>query len=437
MIYVNEPGAGMTTENGGNRTVGRNSEDGSDSQVAPAITGWAHLLERALGLESAPEARGAALQGLIMDVGDLCSADAASIHLFNAQRELKHETSFGFSNRAIRRIEEIAEIATARQLLNIADFPVLLENIHLPGDDSTDADTFLRMLAAEGIVALASFPLIVHGKSLGFMTLFHKARRAYGAQETGNLSLLASVLAMALLNNQLADSRMVEDKGRDHFISALSHELRTPLTSIIGFTQVIRRRLANAPATDARLAEHMDVIWAQAQRLNRLIDTFVDIANIEQGDFAIKFGRVELLSVLKSAIDQMVARMSPTSEIDLHLPARQVWLRGDQQRLEQVFSHVVSNALRYSPQNASVKIICTVLDQQNEVHVSITDRGPGISEHLRDAIFERFYQAEVLRSGGLGVGLYLSKTIVEAHGGRILVESKLGEGTTICVILPI
>ena len=200
---------------------------------------------------------------------------------------------------------------------------------------------------------------------------------------------------MALMNRQLVDTRKVEDKGRDHFISALSHELRTPLTSIIGFTQMIRRKLADSSPGNSRLVEQMEIIWTQAQRLNRLIDTFVDIANIEQGDFTLKFGKLELVSVLKSAVEQTVARVNPSSKVEMKLPDNPVWARGDRQRLEQVFSHVLSNAFRYSPEESPVVITCEEREIDGHLAISVSDRGPGISEDLRGAIFERFYQAEI------------------------------------------
>jgi two-component system sensor histidine kinase KdpD len=200
---------------------------------------------------------------------------------------------------------------------------------------------------------------------------------------------------------------------------------------------MIRRKLANNAPGDGRMAQQMEIIWAQAQRLNRLIDTFVDIANIEQGDFTLKFSKVELISVLRSAVETTVARVNPSCVVEMKLPESPVWVRGDRERLEQVFSNVISNALRYSPEDSPVVITCEENKALSHVTALVSDSGPGISEDLRGAIFERFYQAEALRSGGLGVGLYLSKTIVEAHGGQIEVESERGTGTTICITLPV
>ncbi|HKP51046.1 MAG TPA: HAMP domain-containing sensor histidine kinase [Chloroflexia bacterium] len=409
---------------------------GTSSDEATPLSGMRHLITRVLELADAPGANSDALRELLIEAGDLFAADAASLYLYNVKHELKYTASFGLSNRTIRQVEEMAQAGTANHLLSTQDAPTSIEDIREPSGDGASTDVFLEMLARKGVVSLAAFPLMARDNLLGFLTLYHNSRRVYGKEEVDDLSVLARVLAMALLNIQLNEARKMEDKGRDHFVSALSHELRTPLTSIIGFTQVIRRKLASAPAADGRMAEHMDVIWAQAQRLNRLIDTFVDIANIEQGDFSIKFSKVELVSVLRSALEQTVTRLNSTNQIEITVPDHLIWVPGDRQRLEQVFSHVISNALRYSPSEASVGLRCIERASHGDVEVSVTDKGPGISDNLRDAIFERFYRAEALRSGGLGVGLYLSKTIVEAHGGQIVVESEPGEGTTVSIILP-
>jgi signal transduction histidine kinase len=411
----------------------------STLQADMAAPGWAQLLLRVLELADAPGASSDALQGIIRHAGELLSASGASIYLFSATRELKHEASFGLSDTLLRQIEETAQTGAVRRLLVAGNIPSIIEDVRASSDGAVGVSIFLDALANQGVVSTAAFPLVVRDDLLGFLAFYHQTRRTYQEEETGNLSLLAGVLALTLLNNRLAEARHVEDTGRDHFISALSHELRTPLTSIIGFTQIIRRKLATSPTpiADGRMADHMDVIWAQAQRLNRLIDTFVDIANIEQGDFTVKFSKVELISVLKSSIEQTVTRVKPSCEVEIKVPDHPVWVRGDKQRLEQVFGHVISNALRYSPPEYPVIIECIEHITESQVEVSVTDRGPGISESLREAVFERFYRAEALRSGGLGVGLYLSKTIVEAHGGQITVQSGPSEGTTVAMMLPL
>ncbi len=430
-------GEGAGAERGVGGHAERDDRAGDGSSPGGIGHAWQDLVAQALAVAEPSTAKDDALTELVAHACDLLATNCGVVFLYNATRELKCRVGYGLSSKLISQIEELSRPQAARRLLAPQSTPHIVEDVHSAAAADAGGRPVLALLAREGIATLASFPLAASGNLLGFIAFYHSKRRVYTKEELDILVLLSDALVLALLNRQLAESRQVADKGRDHFISALSHELRTPLTSIIGFTQMIRRRLASAPPSDGRMAAQMDIIWTQAQRLNRLIDTFVDIANIEQGSFTVKSGRVELITVLKSAIEQSVARLNPACKVEMSLPDGPVWVRGDTLRLEQVFAHVVSNALRYSPLEYPVVITCAVNDLRSQVEASVADQGPGISADLRDAIFERFYQADALRSGGLGVGLYLTKTIVEAHGGQIRVESGLGEGTRVSIALPL
>jgi signal transduction histidine kinase len=179
--------------------------------------------------------------------------------------------------------------------------------------------------------------------------------------------------------------------------------------------------------------EQLDVLWAQAQRLNRLIDTFVDMNRIERGEFEITRGQVEITSLLKAATSQAGAQ----HEISMDLPDQPLWVHGDSKRLEQVFSHILSNALRYAPQSQPIRLTCKADAGEGTVTIKVTDRGPGIPPPRLKEIFARKYAGGPLKAGGLGVGLYLSKVIVEAHGGRISIESSSAKGTVVEIVLPV
>lgn len=271
----------------------------------------------------------------------------------------------------------------------------------------------------------------------GVLLLCHVRTHSFGEQETKSLELSSRLLDATLAAGQRNEDEVAEVGSRDRFISALSHELRTPLTSIIGFTQIIRKRIINSPEKDARLLEQVDVLWSQAHRLSRLIDTFVDISHVESGEFAINIAKVELCSLVRRAIDQAQAQARSTHSIAFEEPEQEISVHGDAKRLDQVFNHVLSNAIRFSPQDKVITVRCAELVGQSKAVVSVTDNGPGIPPSRVREIFERFSQHEPLRSGGLGVGLYISKTIVEAHGGSINLESSPQAGTTIYITLPL
>jgi signal transduction histidine kinase len=170
--------------------------------------------------------------------------------------------------------------------------------------------------------------------------------------------------------------------------------------------------------------------------LNRLIDTFVDLAHIEQGSFEISMGRVELVSVVHSAVEQAFAQSGVGSRVETGLPAQPIWIHGDQRRLEQVFAHLLSNAIRYSPAGSQIRVTLAARQPEGRAVVEVADRGPGLPPWMHQRLFEPFQEQPSPGTGGLGVGLFLSRTIVEAHGGHISAASPDDGGTIVTVVLP-
>jgi signal transduction histidine kinase len=243
-------------------------------------------------------------------------------------------------------------------------------------------------------------------------------------------------MALAAANAQLLETRKWEEKAQGQFLDVLSHELRTPLTSIMGFAQIIRRRISSARDVDSRVRDQLDLLWGQAQRLNRLLDTFVDMSTMERGEFAVEHNRLDVAALLTAALDQSLTQSRSAHRFSADIPDQPIWIFGDAKRLEHVFGHVLSNALRYSPEGQPIAVTCKLEPVENEVLVSVTDRGPGIPPEMQKEIFKRFYPSDARRSGGMGVGLYVSRAIVDAHGGRLSLESSPGRGTSVHIHLP-
>ena len=132
-----------------------------------------------------------------------------------------------------------------------------------------------------------------------------------------------------------------------------------------------------------------------------------------------------------------VTQASSHHKVNVDVPGEPLWLHGDSKRLEQVFNHVISNAVRYSSQSHPISITCKEDAEQHTVTIKVADRGPGIPASRLKEIFGPNYPRGPLKSGGLGVGLYLSKVIVEAHGGQISIVSASGKGTTVSIVLPV
>lgn len=367
------------------------------------------------------------------EAGALFNAKAASVLLATDSRYLKYTAGFGLSAGFIADVEEVARNEASSHFLSDDQEPIAVPDIR---HDRILLPAYRQLLLDKGLLSLASLQLKNRGKLLGFMTLYYENVHDYSDEDINSLRTFANLLALAVANVQFTQEKQGEDKARDRFLNALSHELRTPLTSILGFTQVIRKRLSSAPGTDARLLDQLEVLWTQSQRLSRLIDTFVDLSNIERGEFEINLGKVDLASVLRSAVSQALGQARSRQHVESRISDPFIWVPGDSKRLEQVFTHVLSNALKYSPPQQPILVQCHVEREQGIVIVEISDSGPGIPPHLRKDIFERSNPGDAQRSGGLGVGLYLSKTVIEAHGGHISIQNTPVEGTTVMIVLP-
>lgn len=223
---------------------------------------------------------------------------------------------------------------------------------------------------------------------------------------------------------------------RDQFLSFAAHELRTPLTSLRGNIQLAQRRLERG-ATSEAIIEAVGRADSQVDRLRRLVDDLLDVSRIGSGRLSIDVETVALQPLVKRMVD-MERDIEPLRAIELSLPEASILLDVDPGRLEQVLINLLHNARKYSPPDKSVSVR---VDRGTEhVRIAVQDQGIGIPPEDVPHIFDRFHRASNVdprRVSGLGLGLYIARAIVEAHGGRLRLESAPGEGSTFTVILPI
>jgi two-component system sensor histidine kinase ResE len=209
----------------------------------------------------------------------------------------------------------------------------------------------------------------------------------------------------------------------------VSHEVRTPLTSIQGFAEALRDGVVR---DDDRRQRYYEIIAAESARLARLSSDLFDVAKIEAGQAEIQFQPVGLADWLGAHAEGLQA-IAVDQDVQVHLSIEQglvdtaVW--GDRDRLQQVLGNLTANALRFAPSGSTLTISAAPAGKQ--VRVSVTDQGPGLSAVEQQKVFERFYQGNQARPHkGAGVGLAIAKSLVEAHGGQIGVESRPGDGAT-------
>jgi signal transduction histidine kinase len=257
-----------------------------------------------------------------------------------------------------------------------------------------------------------------------------------GPGEVGELTRSFNQMAEGLesarieLEEQNAQLRESERLKSD-LVNTVSHELRTPLSGVLGFTKLLLTR-----DFDPETRRHyLGIVDAQARRLSELIDDFLDVRRIEEGRFERARELLDVGTLLREEA-QLYSAQSRRHQLALELPRAPLPVLGNPDRLRQVIGNLLSNAIKYSPQGGVVELAAHF--DGDAVRVEVRDTGIGIPLHQQQQIFTKFFRGDVAASGitGTGLGLAVSRDIVEAHGGRIGFTSEEGEGTTFFVELP-
>lgn len=224
---------------------------------------------------------------------------------------------------------------------------------------------------------------------------------------------------------------------RDEFLMTTAHELRTPITTLLGYTELLKRRLDQGSLSVERMERPIQAVIEQALRLDRLTNTLLDMSWLEQGHVAITRRDVDLRDVLRRVIDSFTL-LAEYHQLHLILPSSPLIVVGDELRIEQIFYNLLQNAVKYSPNRGAITIELCAEEQQ--ALMRIIDRGIGIRSEDLPFLFDRFYRASnasTQQISGLGVGLYIVKELVTLHNGTIDVHSVPEQGTTFSVRLPL
>jgi signal transduction histidine kinase/putative methionine-R-sulfoxide reductase with GAF domain len=241
-------------------------------------------------------------------------------------------------------------------------------------------------------------------------------------------------LGLGLLLHDITREREL-DEMKSRLLSTVSHELRTPLASIKGFATTLLRQDVQWDEDTRR--EFLSIIDTESDRLSELIGNLLDMSRIEAGELAVEAEPFDLLPLMEETAAGFQI-MTRDHRIMLRVPSHLPLVMADARRTRQVLRNLVENAVKYSPDGGPVTIVAEV--QLGQVQVSVTDEGIGIEPYQLDRIFERFYQADSASTrevGGSGLGLSICRAIVEAHGGKIWVESRPREGSTFYFTLPL
>lgn len=288
--------------------------------------------------------------------------------------------------------------------------------------------------------------------------LYHKCHEAVRSQETQEYEYfsppdekwlhvtlyptstgLSAYFTDVTFRKQIETSLSEDEARKDEFISNASHELKTPVTSLKGYTQYLIRMFERQGIKEPLL--HLSKMDTQIDRLSRLITDLLDVSRMKEGIIPYALEEVDIALLVREVVEDLQHRnlneTQPLYRITIQGTVQKK-VKGDKDRLEQVLSNLISNAIKYSPNANRVDISITSNDAEAIVHVR--DHGIGIAQEHIDRIFERFYRVHGTDNKtftGMGLGLHISHEIIQRHGGRMWVNSTPGQGSTFSFSLPL
>jgi signal transduction histidine kinase len=292
--------------------------------------------------------------------------------------------------------------------------------------------------------AWVTLPLTVNGRTVGGLALSFATEQTFGADDRAFMLALAHQCAQALERARLYEAEQqarqeAQDsvRVRDVFLSVASHELKTPLTALIGYTEVLLRHAHREASFTERDHQAIASIAVQTEHLNEMIEVLLDISRITTGQLRITRRPLGLTALT----ERLVGELQPTLEqhiLTLQSDGKPLLVAGDELRLRQVLSNLISNAVKYSPNGGE---ICICLEQREaRVYVSVSDHGIGIPPSELPHLFRLFYRAANASAqpiSGVGIGLAVVKDLVTLHGGTVEVASTEGEGSIFTICLPL
>ena len=224
--------------------------------------------------------------------------------------------------------------------------------------------------------------------------------------------------------------RSEEERRKDEFLSVASHELRSPLTPLSGFLHLSRKQAESAQQVDPEVLRKAE---SQVERLQRLIDGLLDLSRLETGKLPIRRQRIDMCQLLRRIMEPWLNGRHG-ERIELDMPNGEVTLDVDPDRIDQVVTNMVDNAIKHGRPNGEIHI--HLLDDENQIQIAVQDEGDGMPQYIIDRVFERYFFSHQNDCSGMGIGLYVSRQIVEDHGGTIDIDSAPDQPTTITISIP-
>ena len=406
-----------------NRDVAQRASADQASRRAAFLAQTVPVLDSALEPEATlvslarlaiPALADCAVVDLVTDEGDIQRIDVVDID--PTRREV---------TQAIRRIPpEIRGDGPFARAIRTGQ-PALLSNVaeYARNTTSRPDSEYQRLIRAVSCEALLLIPLVARGQTLGLLTLGSRTANRYGAADLSLAQELAARAAVALENGRLYREAQAASRAKDEFLATVSHELRTPINAVLGWAAMLR-------------TEQIDPSRA-AYACAQLLEQLLDVSRIVSGKLQLRLAPVHVEAIIGAALDAVrpaadEKRVRILTQIDHGLPL----IFGDPERLQQVVINVLSNAVKFSPDEGVVEVdLCR---DESTARIAVSDHGVGIRSEFLPYVFDRLRQGANTGNRGLGLGLWIVRDIVERHGGTVTAASDgEGKGSTFTVTLPL
>lgn len=380
------------------------------------------------------------LNTIITQAVQLSGSDGGSIYKFDEDaREFHVETVCGTSPEAFDALRR-ARIALDDTFIGKA--AALGRPLELTDLRDAPLDPHLSVLAETGWRSLVAVPMLREGRVVGAMVIRRHTPGRIPQEVYDLLETFASQSSLALINAQLyrqlerqSAALEVASRHKSEFLASMSHELRTPLNAIIGFSEVLLERMFGE--LNERQDDYLRDIWSSGRHLLELLNDILDLSKIEAGQMVLNRSEFAVRESLEYCLSMVRERaLKQGILLSLEVDPQVGLLDADRLRFRQVVLNLLSNAVKFTPDGGRVRVRASIRDQ--DLVVEVTDTGPGVAVEDRQRIFDSFQQGvqHPEQTEGTGLGLTLSKRILELHEGRIWVESEIGEGSTFGFALP-
>src|SRR5262249_45178413 len=386
----------------------------------------------------------AVLETIVSRASQLAGADAGTIYEYEEGSEevhLRATHNLGPGNAEVMRARPLRKGEGVMGRAAEMRQPVQVSDISEPGAYQS---SLRDALIGAGYRAALSVPLLREDQIIGSLSLARKTPGEFSPEVVELLKTFATQSALAIQNarlfQEIADkSRLLEAASRhkSEFLANMSHELRTPLNAILGFSEVLAERLFGE--VNEKQGEYLQDILSSGRHLLSLINDILDLSKVEAGRLELELGRFHLPTALDNALTLVRERATRhgimvTRTVDPGVGD----IDADERKVKQILLNLLSNAVKFTPEGG--RIVVTGTAGEGVVEMSVSDTGIGIAPEDQAAIFEEFRQVgrdDTQKQEGTGLGLTLAKKFVELHGGRIWVQSQVGQGSTFTFTLPV